>query len=166
MRARGYVQAICVAVAFAGLNAAAQSTVYKWTDKDGKVHFSDTPPADRDAQQKRVGGGGPAEEQMPFATQMAMKSHPVTVYTSNDCGDLCSKGKELLMKRGVPYTEKNAEKSPEDAEALKKLVGSFQVPVMTVGEKTVKGFDESRWQSALDDAGYAKTRLPGQVRTQ
>ena len=157
---------VAIAACLLACAAQAQTSVYRWVDKDGKVHFSDTPPADRDAQQKRVGGGGPAEEQVPFATQMAMKSHPVTVYTSNDCGDLCSKGKELLVKRGVPYTEKNAEKTPEDAEALKKLVGSFQVPVMTVGEKTVKGFDESRWQSALDDAGYAKTRLPGQARTQ
>jgi glutaredoxin len=155
--------AVGIALIAAALDARAQQTVYKWVDKDGKVQFSDTPPPDRDATARRVGGGGPTDEQMPYATQMAMKSHPVTVYTSNDCGDLCSKGRDLLSKRGVPYTEKNAEKSPEDAAALKKLAGGFQVPVMTVGERTVKGFDESLWQSALDDAGYAKTRLPGQA---
>jgi glutaredoxin len=154
---------LCVAFALAATGAPAQQTVYKWVDKDGKIHFSDTPPADRDAQEKRVGGGGPSEEQMPYATQMAMKSHPVTVYTSNDCGDLCERGRELLNKRGVPFTERNAEKSPEDAAKLKQLAGGFQVPVMTVGEKTVKGFSETAWTSALDDAGYAKGRLPGQT---
>jgi glutaredoxin len=165
MGARKYVYALCIAALAAG--AAQAQTVYKWTDKNGKVHFSDTPPTDADAREQRIRGGGPSsEEQVPFATQEAMKRHPVTVYTSNDCGDLCAKGKELLAKRGVPFTEKNAEKSAEDAEALKKLAGGFQVPVMTVGEKTVKGYSETAWTTALDEAGYAKTRLPGQGRTQ
>jgi glutaredoxin len=160
MRAKPIVLAALVALA---AGAASAQTVYKWTDKDGKVHFGDQPPSDRDATAQRIQGGGPSsEEQVPFATQMAAKSHPVVVYTSNDCGDLCAKGKNLLAKRGVPYTERNAEKNPDDAKVLKELVGSFQVPVMTVGTKTVKGFDEASWQSALDDAGYAKTRLPGQ----
>ena len=160
MRAKPIVLATCIAIA--ALAAQAQ-TVYKWTDKDGKVHFGDQPPADRDATAQRISGGGASsEEQMPYATQMAAKTNPVVVYTSNDCGDLCSKGLSLLTKRGVPFTEKNAEKNPDDAEALKKIAGGFQVPVMTVGSKTVKGFDEANWQAALDDAGYAKTRLPGQ----
>ena len=160
MRAKPIVLAACIAVA--ALAAQAQ-TVYKWTDKDGKVHFGDQPPSDRDATAQRIqGGGASSEEQMPYATQMAAKANPVVVYTSNDCGDLCAKGLALLGKRGVPFTEKNAEKNPDDAEALKKIAGGFQVPVMTVGSKTVKGFDEANWQSALDDAGYAKTRLPGQ----
>jgi glutaredoxin len=149
-------------ISLAALAAQAQ-TVYKWVDKDGKVHFGDTPPTDRDATAQRVPGGGPSsEEQVPYATQMAAKSSPVVVYTSNDCGELCAKGLDLLTKRGVPFTERNAEKSPDDARALKELAGSFQVPVMTVGSTMVKGFSEERWQSALDGAGYARTRLPGQ----
>jgi len=155
---------LCVALAFAA--GAQAQTVYKWVDKDGKVHFGDAPPSDQDAREQRIRGGGPSsEEQMPYATQMAMKSNPVTVYTSNDCGDLCAKGRDLLAKRGVPFTEKNAEKSAEDAAKLKQLAGGFQVPVMTVGDKLVKGFSEAAWQSALDDAGYAKERLPGQPGT-
>jgi glutaredoxin len=160
MRAKPIVLATCIALAAFGAQA---QTVYKWTDKDGKVHFGDTPPADRDSTPQRIQGGGPStEEQVPYATQMAAKSNPVVIYTSNDCGDLCSKGRALLTQRGVPFTERNAEKSPEDAQALKELIGSFQVPVMTVGTRTLKGFAEATWTSALDDAGYAKTRLPGQ----
>ena len=166
MQPRNMIRAMCIATLLASLVANAQVNVYRWVDKDGKVQFSDTPPPPdaRDATQRRMGGGGPADEnQMPFATQMAAKSHPVTLYTSNDCGDLCGKGRELLSKRGIPFSEKNAEKNADDAEALKKLVGSFQVPVLLVGESMVKGYDESSWQAALDTAGYAKTRLPGQA---
>jgi len=31
-----------------------------------------------------------------------------------------------------------------------------------VGEQKVKGYDEDTWNSALDSAGYPRTRLPGQ----
>ena len=160
MGAKPIVLATCIALA---AFAAQAQTVYKWVDKDGKVHFGDTPPSDRDATQQRISGGGASsEEQVPYATQMAAKSSPVAIYTSNDCGDLCAKGRALLTQRGVPFTEKNAETNPDDAKALKELAGSFQVPVLTVGSRTLKGFGEASWQSALDDAGYAKTRLPGQ----
>jgi len=42
--------------------AAAQNTVYKWTDSQGKVHFSDTPPNEqaKGLTQKRMVQFGPA----------------------------------------------------------------------------------------------------------
>jgi len=49
MRNTGRV--IAVAIAFAAIcsGAYAQSTVYKWVDEDGVVHFSDSPPAEEKA---------------------------------------------------------------------------------------------------------------------
>ena len=145
--------------------AQAQSSVYRWVDKDGKVHFSDgPPPADAaNVTQKRMGGGAVDEGQLPFATREAMKRNPVTLYVSNNCGELCSDGRALLSNRGIPYSEKNAETSPADAEQLKKLVGGLQVPLLMVGERPVKGFDAGNWHSALDGGGYPRTKLPGQV---
>ncbi|MBC8023839.1 MAG: glutaredoxin family protein [Burkholderiales bacterium] len=145
--------------------AAAQSNVYRWVDKDGKVHFSDGPPPQDAANvtQKRMGGGGVDEGQLPFATQEAMKRNPVTLYVSNKCGDLCTQGRTLLSNRGIPYTERNAETNPADGESLKKILGVLQVPLLMVGERPLKGFDESTWQTALDGAGYPRTKLPGQV---
>lgn len=68
----------------------------------------------------------------------------------------------MLSRRGVPFAEKNAQANPADAEALQKLAGGLQVPVLRVGDSTLKGFSEDSWQAALDQAGYARTRLPGQ----
>ena len=146
------------------LAADAQTTLYRWVDKDGKVHFSDTPPPPdaRSASQKRMGGGY-AEGQLPYGTQMAMKRNPVTLYVSSDCGELCAQGRELLAKRGIPYSERNAQTSPEDAQTLKKLVGTLEVPVLAVGDNAIKGYSEAQWQAALDGAGYARAPLPGQV---
>jgi glutaredoxin len=154
----------CIA-ALAAASAYAQSTVYRWVDKDGKVQFSDSPPpADaKSVKERRMGGGGPSSEESntPYATQQAAKRNPVTLYTGNDCR-LCDQGRELLMRRGVPFSEKNAQASEENMEALKKLAGDLIVPLMVVGSSRVTGFDEAQWDSALDAAGYARTRLPGQ----
>ena len=158
-------QLILVAAALAAATAQAQSTVYRWIDKDGKVQFTDAPPPPeaKSYTEKRMGGGYVEDSQVPYATQVATKRYPVTLYTSSDCGDLCAQGKALLSKRGVPYAEKNAQTSQADQEALQKIAGSLSVPFLVVGESNVRGFDEGTWNSALDRAGYARTRLPGQA---
>jgi glutaredoxin len=155
-----------LATALAGaLLAQAQTNVYRWVDKDGKVHFSDAPPpADAtDATQRRMGGGGADDTQLPYATQIAARRSPVTLFIGADCGDPCAKGRELLAKRGVPFTERDAQNNAADQEALKKLIGTLAVPVLVVGESKTKGYEESQWQASLDSAGYPRTRLPGQA---
>ena len=164
MPARILLRATVFALAAASLAALAQSNVYRWVDKDGKVHYTEEPPpADaKQSTQKRLGGGYVEEGQVPYATQIAARRNPVVLYVSDDCGELCVQGRGLLTRRGVPYSEKNAQRNPADAEALKQLIGALEVPVLVVGENSVKGFNEDNWQSALDQAGYARTRLPGQ----
>jgi glutaredoxin len=144
--------------------AQAQS-VYRWVDKSGKVHYSDQPPPEevKNVQQKRMGGGASAEvSQLPYATQIAMQKSPAVLYGAPTCGAPCDQGRALLTKRGIPFTERNASASEADAEALRKLVGALQVPVLTLGANTLKGYDEGNWNSALDAAGYPRTVLPGQ----
>ena len=146
--------------------AAAQANVFRWVDKDGKVHYSDTPPPEpqKNLTQKRVGGSYAGEaSQLPYATQVAMRKSPVTLFTGADCGDPCKQGRDLLSRRGIPFNERDAQANPDDAEAVKKLVGAIEVPVLTVGSSKVKGYEEGAWHAALDGAGYPRTALPGQV---
>lgn len=166
MQVRTIIAAAAIA-ALAGAAAHAQTNVYRWVDKDGKVHFSDTPPPKdaKGASQRTMGGGG-GDSQLPYATQMAMKRHPVTMFMSGDCGEPCDQGRELLARRGIPYVQRNAQANPADAEALKKAAGQLQVPVLLVGQNTLKGFSEDTWNAALDTAGYPRTRLPGQPAPQ
>jgi glutaredoxin len=156
--------AFAVALSFA-FDAAAQ-TVYKWTDSEGKIHFSDMPPPAQDSKnltEKRMGGGAPDVSGLPYATQLAMKTNPVTLYTASQCGDPCSDGRTLLSDRGIPYTERDAQGSREDAEAVKKAIGALQVPVLMVGADALKGYEAGSWNAALDAAGYPRTKLPGTV---
>jgi glutaredoxin len=168
MKHRIAVHIICAGAVLAAAAAAhAQSTVYRWVDRDGKVQFTDTPPPAhaKSVTEKRMGGGGEDAGQVPFATQIAARRHPVTLYVSDDCGDYCAQGRALLGKRGIPFSEKNPQRNPADAEALKQAIGVLEVPVLMVGANVVKGYGEESWQAALDQAGYARTRLPGQPAT-
>ena len=162
MDKRQLVAAACVALL--AVPAAAQSSVYKWTDKDGKVHFSDTPPPldAKASSQKNMGGGYVETENLPYATQMAVKKNPVTLYTGPGCGDPCNNGRDLLSRRGVPYSERDAQNDAGAKDDLQKLNGALEVPYLVVGSNKVKGFEEGQWHSALDGGGYPRTRLPGQ----
>src|SRR5262245_5241321 len=113
---RSIVAFLAVVAALAAADAAAQQSVYRWVGQDGNVHFSDTPPLeDAKVTEKRMGGGGQADDsQLPYATQVAMKRNPVTLFSSKSCGDLCTSGRDLLASRGIPYSERSPEASAAD----------------------------------------------------
>lgn len=141
-------------------SAAAQG-VYRWVDKDGKVHYGDAPPSDnKTVEQKKIQGGAgtPNPENLPLALRDAMEKNPVSAFLTN-CGELCTGARALLSGRGIPYTVRNPETNPADAEALTKLVGTPEVPVLQVGTRIIRGFTEASWNSALDAGGYPRTSL-------
>jgi len=83
----------------------------------------------------------------------------VTLYTSADCAP-CDTGRQWLLQRGVPYSEKRVT-TQDDEQALVRLVGGRSVPSLTVGAQPVRGFAESDWQAYLDAAGYPReVKLP------
>ena len=164
MDAKRLVTCIVAALVAVPTFVAAQQTIYKWVDKDGKTVFSDSPPP-KDAtstSQKTVGTGAPKASGLPYATQMAMERNPVTFYTANNCGSYCDLGRALLSQRGIPFRERDAGGDANASAELEKVSGSRVVPVLLVGTNALKGYDESQWQSALDGAGYPRTALPNQ----
>jgi glutaredoxin len=134
--------------------------MYKWVDETGKTHYSDQPPASdvKSLQEKNVVGGKDDGNSVSYAAQAAAKKNPVVLYSSTTCGDVCEQAKQLLSKRGIPFTEKNANDGAV-AEELKKLINTLEVPVLLVGETKLRGLDESAWHSTLTAAGYPKTAL-------
>ena len=139
--------------------AAAPAETYKWVDPDGTVHYSDHPPPPgvTKSEVKRL-GDKPGDASIPYVLQQAMKNFPVTLFVY-DCGDGCSQARALLLKRGVPHTIKDP-LAPGMREELKKVTGGDAVvPVVQVGRRVLRGFEEGQWNAALDDAGYPKTAL-------
>jgi hypothetical protein len=144
--------------AFAVAGTAHATEVYRWVDKDGKVVYSDTPPPPgaKNAELRKLDKNAVEVDKTSFATRDAAKKSPVTLY-ANNCGEPCNNARQFLAKRGVPFASKNPESSQADADALKKLIGALEVPVLVVGKSPVKGFEPGSWDAALDSAGYPKS---------
>jgi hypothetical protein len=134
--------------------------LYRWVDAEGKTHYSDDPPPSdiKQVEKKKVNGGKPGDAPLPYSLQQAVKNFPVTLYTSQ-CGAACTSARELLAKRGIPYTEMDATNGTVQIELKKLTGGTVEVPVLKVGSDATKGFEEGRWNSALDVAGYPQTAL-------
>ncbi|GIX28986.1 glutaredoxin family protein [Pelomicrobium sp. G1] len=142
--------------------AAAQQTLYRWVDKEGRVHYTDTPPpAEAQQKERKKMGGGAGAAALPFAVRQAASRYPVTLY-AGDCGEACDQARRLLNERGIPYTERDGRLPAEQAE-LKKLAGAAEVPVLKVGGQVLKGFEASQWHLTLDAAGYPR-ELPAALR--
>jgi glutaredoxin len=144
--------------------ASSSAQVYKWTDAQGTVHYTDTPPPQQRASQLKPapqGASGEAAGALPYELARAVKASPVTLYTTtqSDCTG-CDQGRALLRARGVPYTEKTVD-TDEDKEALRRLAGKLELPLLVVGSRKVAGFQDAAWQEVLSAASYPRSaQLP------
>jgi glutaredoxin len=147
------ILALTFALALAAGSAAA-GNLYKWTDKDGNVHYTDQlPPPDAKVLERKKFTDTPADApSSSYALQQAIKNFPVTLYNADSC-DACTKASTFLTQRGVPFTEKNA-RDATGAKELKALTGKLDVPVMQLGSQVIHGYEEGSWKIALDAAGY------------
>lgn len=158
---------LLLGIALAASTASAQQ-VYRQVDKNGKVIFSDQPPAANATPAASRGtvstaGDGGAIGGLPYELQQVAQRYPVTLYSRDDCAP-CDTGRALLSTRGVPFNERQV-KTPADAEALQRLSGESSLPVLTIGAQQLKGFSDTTWSQYLDAAGYPKSiRVPAGYR--
>ena len=148
-----------ILAALLGAAFAAQAQLYRWTDAQGRVHVTDTPPPpsaknvrSRSAEVAPASGAGE-----PYALQLAVKNHPVKLYTAPDCAP-CGTARALLNARGVPFSEVSVI-DERQAEELKKVAGSLSVPSILVGSSVQKGFEQGTYHALLDAAGYPRTGI-------
>lgn len=149
---------VCLALASAPL-AAAQ--LYQWKDAQGRMVYSDQPPPPsvRNVQQRQFKGSF-IEVGESYSAKTAREKFPVALYAT-DCGAPCDQARQLLGERGVPYSGKDPQASPEARADLQKLTGRLNVPVLVVGQDKIDGFETGQWQALLDKAGYPKSPAPG-----
>jgi hypothetical protein len=142
--------------------SATAATLYRWTDAQGNVHYTDQPPpADaKNVMQKDYRGSKPEDDVSPAMAQAASK-YPVTLYITQNCGVPCEQGKLHLGRRGIPFATKDPAASKEDYLALNPDGGEIRVPTLTVGDEKLIGYSETAWDAALDKAGYPKAAPAG-----
>ena len=148
---------------FGWIAGAAASEVYTWKDEKGGTVVSDRPPPPnvKAFGQRKSQANVIQTSDVPYSAQQAAKNFPVTLYAT-DCGEYCNNARAHLAKRGIPYAEKNPQQA-EEVDNFKKLSGGgMEVPLLLVGQlKTIKGYQASEWDAALDQAGYPSTAIPG-----
>jgi glutaredoxin len=156
-----HVRAAALTALAALLAAPAAAQMYRWVDKDGKVHYSNTPPpaAAKNLQARNLTPSVVESSQQPYAVQQAVKNFPVVLYTHADCKEPCADGRTLLASRGVPFREV-AVTDEKTQEELKRATGDTQVPVLMVGKQANRGYESEMWNAALDAAGYPKAGSP------
>lgn len=126
----------------------ASAGVYKWTDAQGRIHYSDSPPpAARTTQLRLQTYSGPVQVSRAVGADSG-----VTIYTTEWCG-VCKRAKAFFQQNGVPFREWDVEKTEYGALKFKQLGGSG-VPVITVGPEKMMGFDAGRfmalWQQSRE----------------
>ncbi|HEY9065782.1 MAG TPA: glutaredoxin family protein [Burkholderiaceae bacterium] len=151
---------LAVAAVFATTPLYAQ---YKVVGPDGKVTYTDRPPAPASGKVSELGARGAAAAEsmvLPLELRQPAARYPVTLYASTGACDPCESARQLLRRRGIPYSEKSVQ-SVEDADALERLSGGRDSPTLSIGSQTLRGLAPEVWNSYLDAAGYPReSRLP------
>lgn len=143
---------LCVAAMATILAAPAAmgaDTLYKWVDKDGNVTYQDQPPPGQSGQVETI------VEPTDAAADAAAPDVAVVLYSIKVC-DACDLVRHILQQRGVPFQEKNAEGNADVQAELKKVAGVLSVPVVTIGDQVLTGYNKQLLLKDLADAGFTK----------
>lgn len=73
----------------------------------------------------------------------------VTIYSTPSC-HYCNEAKAYFAENGVKYKEVNVAANAEERAKLIKMSGQMGVPVITIGEFMVIGFNKSRLDEILN----------------
>ena len=144
--------------------AGAALAQYKVVTPDGRVTYTDRPPATEGVNVTSLGRGGAASPQvagvsLPLELRQIAARYPVTLYAGADCAP-CDVGRQMLQQRGVPYAERRIV-TEDDTQALERLVGGRTIPSLMIGTQALRGWSAQDWASYLDAAGYPReSRLP------
>lgn len=80
---------------------------------------------------------------------MTAKKVDVTIYSTPTC-HFCHAAKEFFTENGVAYTEHNVASDLEKRKEMIEKSGQMGVPVISIGDSYVVGFDEGRLRELLE----------------
>jgi hypothetical protein len=135
----------------------ASRNIYRWTDQNGKVHYTDLLPPGNEVKYQKLTKGGKAPEPEPsYLIRKAVADFPVTLYTTDNCKKLCDDARGLLNKRRVPFSEAAIKDDAALTDFRQRFGAEAVIPVLTVGTTALQGFEADSWNHQLNLAGYPK----------
>ena len=122
------------------------SEIYRWTDAQGRVHFSDNKPEEAAVERVEVRintiqsvtvekGAEPPDS--PGVTSVVM-------YSTTWCG-VCKKAKAYFRQRGIAFKEYDVEKSAKGRQDFARL-GGRGVPLILVNGSRMSGFSAASFE--------------------
>jgi len=74
--------------------------------------------------------------------------HSVTIYSTPTC-HFCHMAKDFFAENKIPFTDYNVASDLEKRKEMVQKSGQLGVPVITVGDKTIVGYDQERLKELL-----------------
>lgn len=135
---------LCLGLVIFSLGVNAE--IYRWTDKNGKVHFSDKADADRPPHSESIEVKVNSYKSVTYESVQGkdigeIKSKKVVMYSTSWCS-FCKKARQYFIANKIPFDEYDIEKSP-GAKRRYDAMGAKGVPVILVGNKRMNGFSVS-----------------------
>ncbi|WP_426369037.1 DUF4124 domain-containing protein [Pseudocolwellia sp. HL-MZ7] len=139
-------------IVLAVLSEPATSEIYKWVDENGKVHFSDKPPATDNVEtldEQELADRTSSYTNVSIDSAVNLSSELV-IYTTTSCR-FCEKAKRYFDENQIAYLEKNIDKSKVYKREFEQR-GGKGVPTILWKDKVMRGFSVT---------GFEKTYLAG-----
>jgi len=129
--------------------------IYKWTDAEGKAHFSASKPAHPASIENRQDLDVKSPQPVPAADKPAgdnkaqATAPQVDLYITSWC-PYCKKAMAFLRKNNIAFTTYDIEQD-QDAAARKRDIdpGYGGIPLAVINGAAIRGFSESSYQQAL-----------------
>ena len=152
-----FILTCCFSLAFTA--SYVQAEVFKWTDENGQVHYSDKKPENQRVIEIKIKPHVQAplisptdlsetpntDESEPAVTKPYKKKQKVTMYAASWCG-YCKKARTYFKKNKISYTEYDIEKNASANKRYEKL-GGVGVPLLVAKRKTMQGFNVAQFES-------------------
>lgn len=146
-RVAGLLAAVFLALAW---HSAEADKVYKWTDAEGRIHFSDHPVDGADAREMKIRSFSGAAEVAVNGTDFGARE--VRMLSATWCG-VCKQAKAYFAGKGVYVSEYDVETSEIGRQEYQRL-GGKGVPIILVGKQRMDGFSAAKLDEMLKNVGY------------
>lgn len=124
--------------------------IYKWTDANGKSHFSESKPANPVSVENR--NELEVKSQQPTLTDntaQAVVAPQVDIYITSWC-PYCKKAMAFLRKNNIAFNAYDIEQDTNAATRKNEIDPDYSgIPLAVINGVTIRGFDEETYQEAL-----------------
>ena len=128
----------------------AHAQIYKWTDAEGKAHFSGAKPDNSIPLQNisNLQQHGKKLVSTSSNKEVATNKPMVELFVTSWC-PYCKKAKNYLNNKGIAFKEYDIEADKAAADRMEKLSPGSGIPVAVIRGVVVQGFDEESYDEAL-----------------